>query len=121
MLTARTYAGDAIVPGSEPAQRLCRLRPSVAARLVNGTQRVPEDPIRNAAALSSSDYVRMAVVDADVHARVDDLLFRLREVREGARLLRGQRVSGDHLKGQIITTEKEPQDMGNRATDIGVT
>ena len=103
--------GTPVVPGSEPAQRLFRLFLSVTALLVKGTKRVPENPIRDAAALSSSDYVRVTVVDAYVHARIDDLMLRLGEVREGARLLSSQRVSGGHLEGQLITTEKESQHM----------
>ena len=74
----RTYAWGPIVSCIGPAQRLRGLFLAFFARLVNGTQRVPEDPIRDAAALRSGDNVRVAVVDADVHARVDDLPLRLR-------------------------------------------
>ena len=57
------------------------------ARIANRTEIGFEDPIRDTKTLSSRDGVRVAVVDTDVHARVDDLLLRLREAGEGARLL----------------------------------
>ena len=82
---------------------------------------MPKDPIRDTAALRFGGSVRVAVVDTDVHTRVDDLLLRLREAGEGAGLLQGVRVSGGHLKTQLITTKEKSQHMRNRATDVGVT
>ena len=55
-----------------------RLFLRVVLGLVDWTERVLKDPIRNAAALRSGGGVRVAIVDSDVHTRVDDLLLRLR-------------------------------------------
>src|SRR4029077_14209104 len=77
--------------------------------------------ISDTAPLRSSCNVRVAVVDTDVHARIDYLLLRLREAAEGARLLRSEGVGGGHLKGQLISTEEALQHVRNRATDVSVT
>ena len=57
------------------ARRL--LRPEVL--VADWTEVVLKDPICDTDALSSGSVVRMAVVDTDVHTRVDDLALRLRE------------------------------------------
>src|SRR5262245_50066357 len=60
-------------------------------------------------------------MDSHVHTRVNDFLLRLRESRKDSRLLRGERVSGGHLKAQLVSAEEQPQNMRHRTTDVGVT
>jgi hypothetical protein len=59
-------------------------------------------------------------MDTNVHARVNDLVLRLRQTGESAGLLRRVRVRGGHLKIQHVATEEKSQHMRNRATSGGV-
>src|SRR6266571_749687 len=91
------------------------------AGVADWTEVVVKDPIRDTETLSSSGAVRVAVVDTDVHARVDNLSLRLREAREEAGLLQGVRVRRGHLKIQNITPKEEAQSVRNRAAYGGMT
>ena len=78
-------------------------------------------PICYTKPLSSGNAIRAAVVDANVHARVDDFVLSLREAGERARLLHRVRVSRGHLKIQLIVTEEKPQHVRNSAANGGMT
>ena len=97
-----------------------RLFLRVVPGLLDWTKRVLKDPIRDTAALRAGGGVRVAVVDTDVHTRVDDLLLGLRKAREGAGLLRSVRISRGHLKIQLIGTEESSEHMRNCPTDRGM-
>src|SRR6185369_1673349 len=80
-----------------------------------------KDPISDTMTLSPGDAVGVAIVNADVHARVNDVLLGLGEARESARLLQSIRISRGHLKVEGIRAEEKPQHVSNRAGSGGMT
>ena len=79
---------------------------SPKARVTYRSEVVLENPIRHAQSLGSGDMVRVAVMNSDIHARVDDLVLCLRKAGKEARVLYRMRVRGGHLKIQFIAAEE---------------
>src|SRR5215467_11320309 len=91
------------------------------ARIPNGSKEVLKDPVCDTDTLSPGNAVCTAVVDANVHARIDDFVFGLRKAGEAARLLHGVLVCRGQLKIQLVGAEEKPQHMRNRAADGSMT
>ena len=91
------------------------------APAMDWTKIIPKDPFGNPYTLCSGNKVCVAIVNSNVHTRIDDLVLCLREAGKEPRLLRGIRVSCCHLEVQHIATEEKSQSIRNRSAGGSVT
>ena len=76
-------------------------------RIAHGAEVILEDPICDPQTLRSCDPVGRSVMDPDINACVDDLLFCLGKTCEGTRLLERIWIGRGHLEIQNIRSKKE--------------